>query len=79
VQKWPRNGANPITMPGTGMFDTGYNLYVDSYNNLYVSNYYDHQIICFAPNSSNWTVVAGSGVGRISDDQLYYPNEGVRV
>lgn len=74
VQKWSRNGTNPITMPGDGTFDIGFNLYVDSYNNLYVSIYSDHQVICFAPDFADWTIVAGNGIAGVSDRQLNYPN-----
>jgi sugar lactone lactonase YvrE len=74
VQKWSRNGTNPITMPGDETFDSGYNLYVDSDNNLYVSIYSDHQVVCFAPNSPDWTIVAGIGIAGTSGNQLNNPN-----
>jgi streptogramin lyase len=74
VQKWLKNGTNPVTMPGAGLFDTSYNMFVDENGNLYLSNYNDNKVILFASNSSISQTVAGNGIAGLSANQLSGPN-----
>ena len=70
VQKWSRNGTNPMTVPGTSSLTDSYFLFVDKYGNLYVSLSTDSKVIRFAANSSSFTTVAGIGTAGPASNQL---------
>lgn len=74
VQKYARNGTNPVTMPGASSFSTSYYLFIDGYGNLYLSLNVDNKVIRFAPNTSSSVVVAGSDTQGSSAMQLNGPN-----
>jgi sugar lactone lactonase YvrE len=73
VQKLLRNGTNPITMPGAGSFGFSNSLFVDKFDYLYVSDYSNSRVIRFAPNSSSYVIVAGTGTVGSAANQLNNP------
>ena len=73
VQKASLNGWNPSTVPGLTGFDLSYYLYVDERNNIYLSETYHYRVLLFPSNSTNFTIVAGTGVLGNSYSQLNCP------
>ena len=73
VQKWSRNGTSPMTMPGTSSLGYAYFLFVDKYDNLYVSLNTGSKVIRFAANSSSSTTVAGIGTVGFASNQFSNP------
>jgi sugar lactone lactonase YvrE len=73
VQKWSRNATNPITMPGSSYINYAYFLFIDQFNNLYLSDCSNAQVIRFAPNSSVPVIVAGDGTSGSAANQLDCP------
>ena len=72
VQKWSRNGTNPITRPGSSLpnFGQDFSVFVDKYDNLYMSLSSANKVILFAANSSNFTTVAGNGTAGSASNQF---------
>ena len=85
VQKWTRAGSNPVTVVGiTGIqgtassnttIGTSYNLFVDKYDNVFVSDTDNHRVMRFEPNISFGVRVAGTGVSGAGSDQLTKPEK----
>jgi hypothetical protein len=74
VQKWFKNGTMSTTVSGTTTLGTSYYMFMDSFSNLYISDYYNTQVLCFAWNSvSNGTIVAGDGTAGSGNTQLNQP------
>jgi sugar lactone lactonase YvrE len=73
IQKWSLNGTNPSTMPGAGTFGFSYYMFIDKYDNTYVSLYTDNKVIMFTPNSSVSVTVAGDGTSGSQSDRLNTP------
>lgn len=86
VVYWNKNGTNPTLVAGsTGVaggstsyntFNRGYQIFVDIYGNLYLSDQANHRVLRFAPNSKNGTnatVVAGTGSSGDGPDVLNSP------
>jgi sugar lactone lactonase YvrE len=75
LQMWSTNGTNPSTLVPTGSF--GYDLYdymfIDKYSNIYISSFAVNKVIRFAPNSSAYVTVAGTGSAGSQLNQLYFP------
>ena len=85
VQRYPRNGAQVTTVAGSTAvsggsaslttFGISYSLFVDILDFLYVSDYYNHRVLRFPPNSSYETsavIVAGTGVSGSGPAMLNY-------
>ena len=86
VQKWSRNLTTAVIVAGisgvnatrTSMttFSGSYNLFVDNYGNLYVSDVLNNRVLQFPWNSISGTravMIAGTGVAGSGPDQLYSP------
>ena len=85
VVKWLTNGSNPVTVAGvngtTGTslstFASFYFIFVDQYDNLYVSDTYNHRVLLFNASSlggMNGKLVAGTGSLGSSTTKLNTPN-----
>ena len=86
VQKWSRDFVNPVTVAGTSgvrgnstnmkAFSNSYNLFVDKYDNVYMSDYGNHRVMKFPSNSTSGTngvMVAGLGIQGSNASQLNGP------
>ncbi|CAF0890170.1 unnamed protein product [Rotaria sp. Silwood1] len=86
ILKLQKNGTNPTIVAGiTGMagstssyntFGTSYQMFVDIYGNIYVSDQANHRVLRFPPNSSNGTnadIAAGIGTSGYGPSQLNTP------
>jgi sugar lactone lactonase YvrE len=86
VVKYFKNGTNPIVIAGnTGAvgttssnrtFGTSWQLFVDVYGSIYVSDQSNNRVLRFPPNSLNGTtasIVAGTGASGTAPMQLNTP------
>ncbi len=73
VQKISLNGSNPSTVLGFSGLASPFYLYVDNNDNIYLSDYSNNRVLFFASNSTNSTMVAGTGVQGSSNTQLNAP------
>ncbi len=73
VQKSSLNGSNPSTVPGISSSNSPYYLYVDNGDNIYLSDTFKNRVLFFPYNSTNFTMVAGTGISGPNNDQLYNP------
>ena len=73
VQKWSRNGTNPMTRPGALASGSGFFLFVDKYDSVYVTLDSTSKVIRFAPNSSVYTTVAGTSTSGSASNQFQSP------
>ena len=73
IQKWSLNGTNPSTVPGAGTFGDCEYMFIDQYGYLYLSDSDNHQVIRFAPNSSVFLIIAGTGSAGSGSKQLNTP------
>ena len=87
VQKWSRNLSNPVTVAGitgvdgqssnsTAVLASAYHIFVDNYENLYVSDTTNNRVLRFPPNTSsgtNGSIVAGDGTTTLSNKSLNGP------
>jgi sugar lactone lactonase YvrE len=73
VQKWSINGTNPSTVPGTGSIHYSFYMFMDKYGSLYVSVLDDNTVIRFAPNSSVFLTIAGTGSSGAQSNRLSSP------
>ncbi|CAF3637151.1 unnamed protein product [Adineta steineri] len=73
VQRWLRNGTNPVTIPVRPYMDYAYFLFIDKYSNLYLGDCGYSQVLRFSPNSSSPTIVAGNGTAGSTASQLFCP------
>ena len=86
VQKWTRSFSDPVTVAGlcgvsgssTNMqaFSHAFNLFVDIYGNLFVSDFPNHRVMMFPSNSRSGTsgvIVAGTGNTGSLSNQLNEP------
>ncbi len=74
VQKTSLNGSNPSTVLGYGGSVGPLYFYVDNNDNIYLSDYNNNRVLLFLSNSTNFTMVAGTGVQGPSNTQLNHPN-----
>ncbi|CAF1380989.1 unnamed protein product [Adineta steineri] len=73
VQKMLLNGSDPITVPSvTGLISPTY-LYIDINGSIYVSDIYYHSVFVFRSNSTNGSIVAGTGVKGSTNETLDSP------
>ncbi|CAF0941349.1 unnamed protein product [Rotaria sordida] len=86
IQKWQKNGSNETIVAGiTGSsgsalnnatFSTSYQMFVDIYGNIYVSDQANHRVLRFPPNSLSGTsadIIAGIGTSGYGPNQFYNP------
>ena len=73
VQKTQLNGLNSTIVTRLSGLTWPYYLHVDDNENIYLSDTLNHQVLFFPFNSTNFTVVAGTGVVGSSDNQLNKP------
>jgi sugar lactone lactonase YvrE len=73
VQKTSLNGSNPSTVLGFSGLASVYFLHVDNNDNIYLSDFNSNSVLLFLSNSTNFTVVAGTGVAGASNNQLNSP------
>ena len=87
VQQWSRNISNPTTVAGmtgvngqssnsTAALSLSYYIFVDSYENLYVSDTNNNRVLRFPPNTSSGiggSIIAGDGTAGSSNGQFNGP------
>ena len=87
VQQWSSNISSPMTVAGitdvdgqssnsTAVLGLSYHIFVDRYENLYVSDTSNNRVLRFPPNTSSGisgTIVAGNGTAGSSNTQLNGP------
>ena len=73
MQKMSLNGSNPSTVPGLSSLDLPYFLYVDKYDNIYLSDTHKHRVLFYPVNFTNYTIVAGNGTAGSNNNQLNTP------
>jgi sugar lactone lactonase YvrE len=73
VQKTALDGSNPSTVPGLSGLNSSYYLYVDDNDNVYLSDTFNYRVLLFLSNSTNFSIVAGTGVQGSNNDQLNQP------
>lgn len=73
IQKTLLNGSNSITVSALSGLNWPYYLHVDEGENIYLSDTHSHRVLLFPFNSTNFTVVAGTGVVGSTDTQLNQP------
>jgi sugar lactone lactonase YvrE len=74
LQKTSLNGSNPSTVLGFSGLALSYYLYVDNNDNIYLSDVSNNSVLLFPSNSTNFTVVAGTGVAGSNNTQLNQPS-----
>jgi sugar lactone lactonase YvrE len=67
------NGSNPTTALEFAGLPVPYYLYVDENDNIYLSDTVNHRVLLFLSNSTNSTMVAGTGVEGNNNDRLHRP------
>lgn len=73
IQKTSSNGSNPTTVVNFNDSSGEQYLYVDDDNNIYVSDTATHKVMLFRANTTNYTIVAGTGASGSNDSQLHKP------
>lgn len=73
VQKISLDGSDAETVPGLSELNWPYYIYVDDDLNIYLSETDGHQVLLLKVNSTNATVVAGTGIPGSDDDKLNGP------
>ena len=86
VLKWSRDFVDPVTVAGISgvkgdaanmmALSNSYNLFVDNYGNLFVSDADNHRVMRFpwsSKNGTNGTMVAGTGISGSNTNQLNEP------
>jgi len=74
VQKMSLNGSNPTTVFHLNGLTEPYYLYVDHNDNIYLSDKSTARVLLFRSNSTNGTLVAGTGTPGPNDNQLNGPH-----
>jgi sugar lactone lactonase YvrE len=74
VQETSLNGSNPSTVLGYSGLAGPYYLYIDNNGNIYLSDTVNNRVLFFHSNSTNFTMVAGTGVQGSNNTQLNSPN-----
>ena len=87
VQKWSKSLFDPITVAGipgvrgnsTDMMklSNAYNLFVDNYDNVFVSDYSNNRVMMFpwsSTSGTNGVMVAGTGMAGSASNQLDGPS-----
>lgn len=73
IQKTSLNNWNPSTVADLTALNWTYYFFVDKMNNIYVSDTFNCRVVLFVSNSTNFTIVAGTGVLGNNDSQLNIP------
>jgi len=73
VQETSLNGSNPSTVLGYGGSVGPWYFYVDNDDNIYLSDFNNNRVLLFPSNSTNFTIVAGTGVPGSNNNQLNNP------
>jgi sugar lactone lactonase YvrE len=73
VQKTALDGSNPSTVLDLNGLNSPYYLYVNDNDNIYLSATGNHSVLLFCSNSTNFSIVAGTGVVGNGSDQLNKP------
>jgi sugar lactone lactonase YvrE len=74
VQQTSLNGSNPCTVLNFSGLASPYYLYVTDNDNIYLSDTSNNRVLLFPSNSTNFTMVAGTGVAGSNNTQLNQPN-----
>ena len=85
VVRWLKNGSNPVVVAGiTGTsgstlatLSSSFFIFVDQYDNLYVSDTYNQRVLCFNSSTvsgANGKSIAGTGVSGSGISQFNMPN-----
>ncbi|CAF1248706.1 unnamed protein product [Adineta ricciae] len=73
IQNMRLDGSNLTTAYNTTSLGQPLYLYIDSYENVYVTSRTTHSVFVFRPNSTNGTRVAGNGTQGSTNEQLDWP------
>ena len=73
VQKLSLDGSNPTSVLQLNNTYSLTYLYVDTNDNIYLSDSYHHRVLLFHSNLANETLVAGTGVNGPDDARLDHP------
>ena len=71
VKKLSLNGSNPSTL--LNFSGSPYYFYIDQDENIYLSDQSSHRVVLYRSNSTNYTLVAGTGAAGSNNNQLYVP------
>ncbi|CAF1123001.1 unnamed protein product [Adineta ricciae] len=79
IKRYTKNATNPTTMPCAASFFESYYLFVDSSSSLYLSDFENNQVVCFAaghsfPQARFGTTVAGDDTAGSDLSQLNCPS-----
>ncbi|CAF1416114.1 unnamed protein product, partial [Adineta ricciae] len=73
IQNMRLDGSNLTTAYNTISLGQPFYLYIDSYENIYVTSSNNHSVFVFPHNSTNGTRVAGNGTRGSTNEQLDWP------
>jgi sugar lactone lactonase YvrE len=73
VKKSSLNGSDPVIALDYGVSYSPLYLYVDNNNNIYLSDSGNHRVVFFRSNSTNGSIIAGTGVLGSNNNQLNTP------
>jgi hypothetical protein len=73
VKKSSLNGSYPTNTLGYGIGCSPMYLYVDSNSSIYLTCYSNHTALLFPANSTTHTIVAGTGLPGLNNNQLNTP------
>jgi sugar lactone lactonase YvrE len=73
VQKLSLNGSDPTTVFHSTELNEPRYIYVDNNDNIYVSDTENHRVLLVHSNSTNFSIIAGTGVPGSNNDQLNWP------
>ena len=73
IQKLSLNGSNPSTILNFDASFSGQYFYFDNETNIYLASMWHHTVFFVRANTTNVSIVAGTGVNGSSDNELYRP------
>jgi sugar lactone lactonase YvrE len=73
LQETSLDGSNPSMVLNISALNTPYYVYVVNDDNIYLSDTFNNRVVLFLSNSTNFTVVAGTGGMGTNINQLYLP------
>lgn len=73
LKKMDLNGANPSLILNTNKFLGSVYFYIDNDENMYVSSVYNNTVVLCRLNTSNFAMVAGTGIAGANNNQLNTP------
>ncbi|UJR12894.1 hypothetical protein I4U23_017068 [Adineta vaga] len=85
VMLWRKNSSNGIVVAGissnvgcsASLLNYPFGLAIDSLQNIYIADCYNHRVMKWAPNATSGTYVAGSCTPGSNSQLLNYPTAGI--